>query len=322
MCRIYPCDWEDYLWPRKKFQDAKKCFKRALHIVETKLGPTHPKAGDNIYELGCFYYVKPEEIGKLSKSWSSDKAEAWFLNALKIKQASLPSDHPDVARVLNRIGSLYIERTQYDKAESFFLPALESRKKKLGPMHPRVAQTLKHMITLYELQEKYAAAIDCSMKALAIYEKMAADEGNKPLTEGSARFGCVNILIRLGEQYKSLEGWKSENTRKIWTKALDRQVAMTSHNHPKALELINMIEGLKIPPPPPPPKMTPPPPPPPDVLQPPPPKDSSRSALLNEIQQRAQKPAVLKKRAQNLKANKAAQQGWWKQNYAFNMALT
>lgn len=51
-----------------------------------------------------------------------------------------------------RLGSLYIERTQYDMAEKYFKQALEIRKKKLGPMHARVAQTLKHMITLYEMQ--------------------------------------------------------------------------------------------------------------------------------------------------------------------------
>lgn len=51
---------------------------------------------------GCFYYIKPEEVGKISKTYSSDKAETWFLRSLQVKEASLPHDHPDVARVLNR----------------------------------------------------------------------------------------------------------------------------------------------------------------------------------------------------------------------------
>jgi tetratricopeptide (TPR) repeat protein len=309
---------------QKKFQEAKYCFKRALHIVEAKLGPTHPKAGDNIYELGCFYYIKPDEIGKskIGKSWSSDKAETWFTRALQVKQASLPSDHPEIARVLNRLGSLCIERTEYDKAESYFRQALESRKKKLGPSHPRVAQTLKHMITLFELQEKYKQAIECSLQAFDIYEKMAADEGNRPLTEGSAKFGCVNILIRIGEQYKSLEGWKSENPKKYLTKALERQVSMTSPTHPKTLEIIAMIEDLKVPPPPPLPKfLAPPPPPPPCEAVPPPPKDANRSALFAEIMKKAQGTKNLKNRKGNDRQNRVAKEGWWKQNYAYELEL-
>jgi hypothetical protein len=49
-----------------------------------------------------------------------DKAEEWLLRALAIKERTLGKDHPDVSRVLVRLGGLYIERVEYDKAENFY----------------------------------------------------------------------------------------------------------------------------------------------------------------------------------------------------------
>lgn len=115
-----------------KYQLAKKTFKRALKISEEKVGKEHPSTGDVIYELGCFYLMKPENIGAASSKkgnplvklstleWSSDKAQEWFFRALELKEKALGKDHPDVSRILNRIGGLYVEKVEYDKAEKYY----------------------------------------------------------------------------------------------------------------------------------------------------------------------------------------------------------
>ena len=75
-----------------------------------------------IYELGSFYFVKPEEISKgknNNKGWAKDKAEEYFLKALTIKEKSLGPNHPDVARILNRLGSVCIF---FPLVSSFFSP--------------------------------------------------------------------------------------------------------------------------------------------------------------------------------------------------------
>lgn len=72
------------------------------------MGREHPFAADVIYELGCIYFVKPENIigGKEKKNpnkkWTTEKAEEFFLLSLKIKESTIGKDHPDVARVLTR----------------------------------------------------------------------------------------------------------------------------------------------------------------------------------------------------------------------------
>jgi hypothetical protein len=46
---------------QNKFKVAKATFKRALTISENKFGKEHPYTADIVYELGCFYLMKPEE---------------------------------------------------------------------------------------------------------------------------------------------------------------------------------------------------------------------------------------------------------------------
>jgi hypothetical protein len=46
---------------QKKFSQAKAILKRALTISENKFGKEHPTTADVVYELGCFYLVKPEK---------------------------------------------------------------------------------------------------------------------------------------------------------------------------------------------------------------------------------------------------------------------
>lgn len=48
---------------RKRFQLAQATLERALEIAEHKMGHEHSFTGDIVYELGCFYMVKPEELG-------------------------------------------------------------------------------------------------------------------------------------------------------------------------------------------------------------------------------------------------------------------
>jgi len=98
---------------------------------------------------------------------------------------------------------------------------------------------------------------------------------------------------------------------------------MTSPQHPKSLEIIAMIEDLKIPPPPPLPKFLAPPPPPPPTLESvtPPPKDANRSAMFDELTKKTQGKALNKRAIVNDRQNRVAKEGWWKQNYAYELQL-
>lgn len=87
---------------------------------------------------------------------------------MDIKGNLLGDWHPEVARVLNRLASIYLEQNQFNDAEACYEQALLIRQEKLGKQSTRVLQTLKHMISCYEMQEKNEEAFDTCKKAKEI----------------------------------------------------------------------------------------------------------------------------------------------------------
>jgi len=264
----------------KKFDESKQLYKRALKIAEEKVGKDHPKTAEIVYELGAFFFVKPEELSRnvntkniekykqkgywinqdLSKvtlinrkqpgqekeenkkGWSLDRAEKLFLHALKIIENTLGKDHPDYARILNRLGSLYIERVQYTKAEEYLTEALNISIKKLGPLHSRVAQTYKHLFTLYNLQEKkIEESRNCSRKALEVLKHI----------HGEDSIEVSNIYTRMGDQcnYANLK----DEAKEYFLKAKAIRVAKLGPEHKDTIAIENLLNSLRAPPPPPPP---------------------------------------------------------------------
>jgi len=300
-----------------QYKQAKGYFKRALTIVQNKLGPEHNYAADNIYELGSFYFVKPEEIGSKenTKGWAKDKAEEYFLKALTIKEKSLGPDHPDVARILNRLGSVYIERVQLNVAEQYLVRAYKIRKEKLGAYHSRLGQTLKHMLTLYQSQEKAPKAIETGLEALKVFEKIGGPNSIATV---------ANILVLLSELYVQTEGHKSDNAKKTLNRALELREAKLGADHAEVIRIKGLIRNLSIPPPPPPPARP---------LTAPvmeeiektdaPEIDSGRSQMLDEIRNRARNAQVKRQLNQQIKnkKNATAQAGWWKQNYTYDAPI-
>jgi tetratricopeptide (TPR) repeat protein len=302
-----------------KYKEAKAYFKRSLAIIQHKLGPEHPHAADTIYELGALYLIKPEEIGKMNddKGWAKDKAEKFFLQALEIKEKSMGSNHPDVARILNRLGSLYIERVQLNIAEQYLTRAYKIMKEKLGPYHSRVGQALKHMMTLFQSQEKVQRSIECGVEALKVFEKIGGP---------SSQFTIANILVLLSELYVHSEGHNSENARKNLNRALEIRMLKHGPEHPDTIHIHKLIANLRIPPPPPMPLRP--------LVAPKvemieegerPVIDDARSQLLSDIRKRygLQEKAVkifnkpVLQMMKNVKKNAKDKEGWWKQNYTY-----
>jgi len=320
-----------------------------MKIVEAKLGKEHHRIGDILYELGCLYFVKPEDTGtgKVEKSWTSDKSEVLLIKALKLKEAVGP-DHPEVARIATRLGSLYIERVDFPSAELHLKRALKIREEKLGNLHSRVSQTLRHLLTLYESQEKFAQAIEIGKRALTIERR----------TRGEDHPIVGNILVRLGQLYFVVDGSGSYEGKKYFEQAIQAKEHKHGKDSPQAKELIKLLYelehpnavqekeeekvvitfkskskstpmpipvsnsnikfdegGVPLPPPPPPPGLLssgapPPPPPPPGSKQVPTPSADLNLLLI--------KPDQLKKAIDNRAQKKKAVAGdWWQQNYAY-----
>jgi len=247
------------------------------------------------------------------KGWSLDKAEKMFLAALTIIENTVGTEHPDYARILNRLGSLYIERVQFLKAEEYLVKALEIRIKKFGKLHSRVAQTYKHLLTLYNLQEKLDDSRDCANKALEVLRHIF----------GELSIEVAFIYERLGDQFSASS--LRDEAKEFFMKARDIRIKLLGEEHKDTQSVITLINGLQAPPPPPPPpaasylveelicqantEIT-------SEMK----GQKGRSDLLNAIQnfgkmreQLASAETVAKK--EKKAANVEEKKGWWKQNY-------
>jgi len=224
------------------YSEAKAMYKRSYRIMEAKLGSEHPNIADVIYELGCYYMMKKEDVAKQGK-FALDKAEERFLRALKIKKQALGEDHTELAIIYTRLGSLYIERTEFDEAEKSLLLALEMRERKLGPTHSRVAQTCRHLMTLYESQEKFPQAIQMGQRLLTLARGSSASQDY-----------ISNLLVRLGSHYEAIEGRESQQMREYWKEALQIRTQLFGADNLKTKEVQELLENadrapIPLPPP-------------------------------------------------------------------------
>jgi tetratricopeptide (TPR) repeat protein len=103
-------------------------------------------------------------------------AEPWYEQCLKVVQARLGEQHPDVATSLNNLAYLYNLQGRYNEAEPLYLQALELRKRLLGEQHPDVAHSLIHLALLYQCQGRYSEAESFYMQALALYKRLLGEE--------------------------------------------------------------------------------------------------------------------------------------------------
>jgi actin len=219
------------------FRAAQERFDRALAICTASVGDRHPKTAAVIYELGCFYFIKPEDLAT-DAEWSTDKAEEWLKRALSIYEETMGAKHPEVARVKNRLGTLYVERTQFARAQTFFEDALEARLAAFGPTHSRTAQTYKHLLTVHQLQEHYAKALECAKKALKAIE----------VNSGVNSSQAAQVWVRIGEIYYLQDGHTSVEGRSALQTAHGKLLALRGKEHREVKELEATMLTLATPP--------------------------------------------------------------------------
>jgi len=88
-----------------------------------------------------------------------------------MREKVLGPSHPDVARTLDKLASVYEYQGKYAEASGLYERALAIMEKSLGPSHPEFAASLNNLANIYESQGKYAEAIGLYERALAIKEK-------------------------------------------------------------------------------------------------------------------------------------------------------
>jgi len=161
-----------------------------------------------------------------------DSAQALFEEALAIREAELPSDHPDVAEVLNQLGEAHREKAEWDVAWPLYERALAIREEALGLESPRVAAVLNNMALIMEDKGNYD-------EALVLYERMLAiDRQNLGPDDPVYATSLSNVAIlhvRMGEL---------DEAQELFERALEIREKAFGPDHLLVASSLNSVGGV------------------------------------------------------------------------------
>ncbi len=152
---------------RGEFDDAERAHTRAVSILETKYGHSHPLVVDKLISMGVFYAHR-QQNHKVIETF--DKAR----RILEFGDGPRPPRYGHVLQVLSRA---YWTDRQREHAEGFARRAVAFGEECHGPEHHEVAGSLANLAgTLFFSEEALDEAIVLLERAAAIYER--APDGN------------------------------------------------------------------------------------------------------------------------------------------------
>jgi tetratricopeptide (TPR) repeat protein/predicted Ser/Thr protein kinase len=175
---------------------------RALVILESALGPNHPRVGEVLHGMGVVY-LQQEQLEEAVAVWrrqlsifesalgpdsprlvgvlnnlgivsalqrDRERALVYYRRSLAITESTLGPDHPKAAMALVNIGNISLELGNHEAAASHLERAIEIQKAMLGPNHTDMGSAFESLGQVRAKQGDYAAALDAHRQALAIFE--------------------------------------------------------------------------------------------------------------------------------------------------------
>ncbi len=117
----------------------------------------------------------------------TEEALAHQRAALALLEGTLGPDHPEVARALEAIALLHLQRRELELAKPLLERATSMRDQALGAEDPTLGTTLRLLCDVYGSQHAWAKAEECLARAVAVEEKRQSDAGLVPALIDLAR---------------------------------------------------------------------------------------------------------------------------------------
>ena len=149
-----------------------------------------------------------------------EKALFYFKQGLKIRQETLPLNHPHLAISYNNIGLVYDKMGEYKKALGYYRKDLEISRKCFPSNHPSLATLYNNIGLVNSNMEEYEMALSCYEQALEIREEILPS--NHP--------DLANVYNNIGLVYDQLK--KYEKALLFHEKALKIREKALPPNHP------------------------------------------------------------------------------------------
>jgi tetratricopeptide (TPR) repeat protein len=156
------------------------------------------------------------------------EAITYYEKSLKIRQKTLPANHPHLATSYNNIGEAYRKMGEYSKALSSHEKALEIRQKTLPANHRDLATSYNNIGLLYYNIGEYSKALSSHEKALEIKQKTFI-ENHPDLAISYNNLGLV--YYNIGEYSKALSSHETALEIKQKTLPANHPDLATSYNN-------------------------------------------------------------------------------------------
>ncbi len=163
-------EWQQFMDSAREAREngdkvqTEKYLQLALKFAETPAGNVH--LGTSLNNLAVFYATGDRFAD----------ATPLLTRALRVWEATLGPEDPEVARGCTNLATLYLNQQKFAEAEPLFRRALAIHEKASGADDPMVAKALLDLGEMYTQQKKFAEAEDLFKKAIAIVEaKLGSD---------------------------------------------------------------------------------------------------------------------------------------------------
>jgi tetratricopeptide (TPR) repeat protein len=199
-------------------------FDKAQQVFEMILDRTtdENEKGQIYYYLGRI----KEEHGKYTE------AITYYEKSLKIRQKTLPANHPLLATSYNNIGSVYDNMGEYSKALLYYEKALEIKQKTLPPNHPDLATSYNNIGSVYDNMGEYSKALSYYEKSIEIRQKTLPP--NHP--DLASSYSGIGLAYKnMGEYSKALS---------YYEKSLEIKQKTLPANHPDLATSYNKIGSV------------------------------------------------------------------------------
>lgn len=150
----------------QRWDDAERCLRDAIAMIEAQSGPDHPRLGTAHNNLG--------EV--LRESGELDRARVELELGRDIYERAYGLDHPRIAQTFNNLASIDLALGELERAEAGFRRVLEIREQSLGPSHPDVAKALANLGIALRRQSRLDEARDVYARALAVFRSNGPDD--------------------------------------------------------------------------------------------------------------------------------------------------
>jgi len=182
------------LQQQKKLEQALEYYDHFMFIASRKLGRLHI---DVVLTLKCMAQIHQEYR-------RFDKSLAIYHVALKAAKESV-GRHAEVASILNKIGNIYFEMSDFDRAKEAYETGLQVERNHLDKHHPNIGVTLSNLGLILHRKGNLVAAKKMYQEALQVQQKCY---GESDVRVAKTLFSIGNIELSMRDYAMALESYQ------------------------------------------------------------------------------------------------------------------